>query len=90
MHLLFTCPTTRHEDASGERKYSSYSFLTSALDRVSDQRHARLLFPSVTRWIGGWVGSSPGLDTEARGKTVSSLQGIESRPAGRPVRSQKY
>jgi hypothetical protein len=30
----------RHADAKGERKYSSYSFLTSALHgRVSGQRH---------------------------------------------------
>jgi hypothetical protein len=27
-----TCPATRHGGAWGERKYSSYSFLTSALD----------------------------------------------------------
>jgi hypothetical protein len=26
------CPTTRHEGAWGERRYSSYSFSTSALD----------------------------------------------------------
>jgi hypothetical protein len=32
-------PTTGHADASGER-YSSYSFLTSALDGVGGQRHA--------------------------------------------------
>jgi hypothetical protein len=27
-----SCPATRHEGAWGERRYSSYSFLTSALD----------------------------------------------------------
>jgi hypothetical protein len=26
------CPATRHEDAWGQRRYSSYSFLTSTLD----------------------------------------------------------
>jgi hypothetical protein len=31
---------TRHGSAWVERRYSSYSFLTSALDRVSGQRHA--------------------------------------------------
>jgi hypothetical protein len=30
----------RHESAKGESSYSSYSFLTSALDGVSGQRHA--------------------------------------------------
>jgi hypothetical protein len=30
----------RHSGHKGERKYSSYSFLTSALDRVSGQHHA--------------------------------------------------
>jgi hypothetical protein len=34
------CPTTRHEGAWGERRYSSCLFLTSTLDCVSDQRHA--------------------------------------------------
>jgi hypothetical protein len=27
-----SCPTTRHGGRWGERRYSSYSFLTSALD----------------------------------------------------------
>jgi hypothetical protein len=30
----------RHVGAKGDRKYSSYSFLISALDGVSSQRHA--------------------------------------------------
>jgi hypothetical protein len=33
-------PTTRHVAACGERRYSSYSFTTSALDGVSGLRHA--------------------------------------------------
>jgi hypothetical protein len=33
-------PATRHGGAWGERRYSSYSFTTSALDGVSGQRHA--------------------------------------------------
>jgi hypothetical protein len=41
-----SCPATRHAEAKGERKYSSYSFFTSALDGVSDHRHApAALFP---------------------------------------------
>jgi hypothetical protein len=42
----------------GGRRYSSYSFLTSALDGVSDQRHApTVLYPREsipgTHLIGG-------------------------------------
>jgi hypothetical protein len=35
-----SCPATRHRGAKGERRYSFYSFLSLALDRVSGQRHA--------------------------------------------------
>jgi len=41
-----------------------------------------------TRWIGGWVGVRAGLDTEARGKIISPLPGIEPRSPGGAVRSQ--
>jgi hypothetical protein len=34
------------------------------------------------------VGPRAGLDTEARGKIISPLPGIESRSPGRPARSQ--
>jgi hypothetical protein len=60
----------RHEGDKGERKYSSYSFLTSALDGVSGQRHApasiypRKTTPS-THLIGGSVGLRADLDTQA-------------------------
>jgi hypothetical protein len=63
----------RPASAKGERKYSSYSSLTSALDGVSGQRHApaalypRELIPS-SHWIRGWVGLRTGLDTQAREK----------------------
>jgi hypothetical protein len=37
---------SRHEGAKGERTYNSYSCLTSALEGVSDQRHAStVLYP---------------------------------------------
>jgi hypothetical protein len=67
----------RHSGAKGERRYSSYSFLTSALDRVSGQRYASAaVYPGKmapgTHWIGGWVGPRAGLDTEARGKIFES------------------
>jgi hypothetical protein len=41
-----------------------------------------------THCIGGWVGPRAGLDTEARGKTLLPLPGIERRSPGRPVCSQ--
>jgi hypothetical protein len=70
--------------------YSSYSFLTLALDGVSGQRHApAALYPRertlVTHWIGGWMGLRAGLDTEAREKILCLCRG--SKP-GRPICSQ--
>jgi hypothetical protein len=41
-----------------------------------------------THCTGGWVGPRAGLDTEARGKILSPLQGIEPRSPGRPPHSQ--
>jgi hypothetical protein len=66
--------------AQGERKYSSYSFTTLALDEVSGQRHApAALYPGErtpgTHCTEGWVGSRAGLDTEARGKVSCSCRG---------------
>jgi hypothetical protein len=70
----------RHAGAKGERKYSSYSFLTSALDGESGQRHASTaLYPRErtpdTYWIGGWMGLRAGLNTEARGKVLFLCRG---------------
>jgi hypothetical protein len=42
----------------------------------------------ITHCTGGWVGHRAGLDTEARGKILSPLPGIEPRSPGRPARSQ--
>jgi hypothetical protein len=83
-------PATRHGGAWRERRYSSYSFLTSALDGVSGQRHApAALCPGErtpgTHCTGGWVGLTVGLDTEVRGKILCPYRG--SNP-DRPVRSQ--
>jgi hypothetical protein len=56
-----------HTGDKGETKYSSYSFLTLALDGVSVSNMPWLCFtpgkrtPS-THWIGGWVGVRDGLD----------------------------
>jgi hypothetical protein len=66
-----------------ERKYSSYSFLTSALGGVSGQRHAQAaLCPGertpITHCTGGWVGLRAGLNTGSR-KNPLPLPGIEPR-----------
>jgi hypothetical protein len=78
----------------GERRYSSYSFITSALDRGewSASRSGRVLPPGKwtpgTHCTGAWVGPRAGLDTEATGKILSPLPGIEPRSPGSPARSQ--
>jgi hypothetical protein len=68
-------------EAQGERRYSSYSFMTSALDGVSGQRHSSAAFyprrkdlrHPLDRKLGG---PRADLDTEARGKILSPLLGI--------------
>jgi hypothetical protein len=66
---------------------SSSSFLASALDGVSGQRHASATLHPLERTcahrIGGWVDFGAGLDTETRGKILCK----GSNP-GRPVCSQ--
>jgi hypothetical protein len=63
----------------GERRYSSYSFMTSALDEGewSASRTGGALLPGKgppgTHWTGGWVGPKAGLDTEDRGKIYSKI-----------------
>jgi hypothetical protein len=60
----------------GERKYSSYSFPTSALDggKWSASGPGSALPPGErtpgTHCTGDWVGPRAGLDTEARGKIL--------------------
>jgi hypothetical protein len=77
-------PTTLHQ---GGRKYSSYSFLTSALD--GDEWSASrpgcalpLRKTPGTHWIAGWVGLRAGVDRQARGNVLCPCRG--SNP-GRPV-----
>jgi hypothetical protein len=82
----------RHAEAKGERRYSSYSFFTSALDggEWSASRPCRT-YPSPparilgTQWIKGWVGLRAGLDTEVRVKVLWFWR--RSNP-GRPVCGQ--
>jgi hypothetical protein len=76
-----SCPATRHGSAWGERRYSSYSFLTSALDggEWSASRPGRALPPVKgtpgTHWTGGWVGPRAGLDAETRRKILCLCKG---------------
>jgi hypothetical protein len=60
---------------------------------MSGQRHAPAAFyPQEripgTHCTGGWVDPRAGPDTEARGKILSPLPGMELRSPGRPSRSQ--
>jgi hypothetical protein len=72
----------------GERRYSSYSFSTSALGggEWSASRPGRAFTPGErtpgTHWTGGWVGLRAGLDAEDRGKILCPCRG--SNP-DRPV-----
>jgi hypothetical protein len=73
----------------GEKRYSSYSFTTSALDVASGQRHApATLYPPITiAQEAGWA-PEPVWTHRLRGKTLLPLPGIEPRSPGRPVCSQ--
>jgi hypothetical protein len=80
-------------EVKGDRRYSSYSFMTSSLDGVSGQRQAPASIYSRERTLGthctgSLVSPRAGLDTEVRGKILLPLPEIEPRMSGRPVRSQ--
>jgi hypothetical protein len=86
---------TRHGGAWVERRYSSYSFSTFALDGMSGQRHAPAAlysrgkdprYPLYRRLSG------PQSRSGHRGcrKNLLSLLGIEPRSPGRPTRSQGF
>jgi hypothetical protein len=90
--LLKSSPTTRHGGAWGEKRYSSYSFTTSALDggEWSASRPGRDFTPGErtpgTHCTGGWVGPRAGLETEARGKILCPCRGSNpDRPFVQPV-----
>jgi hypothetical protein len=65
----------------GERRYSSYSFSTSALDRDEwpASRPGRAFTPDErtpgTHCTGCWVGLRAGLDTEDKGKILCPRRG---------------
>jgi hypothetical protein len=99
MNLFIDCvkakvaPLHATEALLGERKYSSYSFSTSALDggEWSALRPGRALAPgkeTPVSIVHCWVGPRAGLDTEARGKILSPLPGIEPQSSGHSARSQ--
>jgi hypothetical protein len=81
-----SCPTTRHEGVKGWREEVQ---LLLILDLGSRWRWVVSVTPRPrftpgertpgTHCTGGWVGPRAGLDTEARGKILSSLPGIEPR-----------
>jgi hypothetical protein len=82
----------RHGGDWGERRYSSYSFTTSALDggEWSASRPGRAFTPGErttgTHRTGGWVGLRSGLDTEDRGKILCPRRGSNpDRPVVQPV-----
>jgi hypothetical protein len=82
-------PLHAMEAFGGERKYSSYSFTTSALDGVEWSASPRPRFSPGERTpryhcTGDSVRSTAGLDREARGKILSPLPRIEPRSPGRP------
>jgi hypothetical protein len=68
----------------GEMRYSSYSFMTSALMGVSGQHHASdVLYlqekdPPSTYWTGGWVDIRAGVDTVARVKVLCLCWGMSA------------
>jgi hypothetical protein len=76
----------------GERRCSSYSFTTSALDggESSASRPGRDFTPGErtpgTQCTGGWVGPRAGLDTEVIGKILCPRRGSNpDRPVVQPV-----
>jgi hypothetical protein len=88
IHALFSSLASKAMEALAGRRYSSYSFLTSALDGGdwSASRPGRALPPGKgppgTHWTGGYVGPRAGMDTEDRGKILRPCRG--SNP-DRPV-----
>jgi hypothetical protein len=85
-------PLHAMEALEGERRYSSYSVSTSALDggEWSASRPGRAFTPGErtpsTHCTGGWVGPRAGLDTEVRGKILCPHRGSNpDRPVVQPI-----
>jgi hypothetical protein len=91
LHTQSVSFATLHGGRWGGR-YSSYSFLTSALDggEWSASRPGRDLPPGErtpgTHWIGGWVGLRACLDAGARRKILCPYRGSNlDRPVVQPL-----
>jgi hypothetical protein len=73
-----SCPTTCHRGAWGERRYSSYSFLTSALDGCEQSAsHPSSALP---------LGKGPPVPTEQEAGWAPEpvwMQGLEEKPSAR-------
>jgi hypothetical protein len=92
--LLLRSVPACHKGACGERKYSSYSFWTSALDggewlaSSPDRALASGKGPPVPIvQEAGWA-PEPVWTQRIEEKTLSPVPGIEPRSPGRPARSQ--
>jgi hypothetical protein len=83
LYLKLNVSRYSHAGDKGESIYSFYSFLTSALNSVSGQRHAPAAHRPRTHWKGGLVGHRAGLDTEVGGKILCLCRG--SNPSGQSV-----
>jgi hypothetical protein len=72
-------PQHMYEGTEGERMYSSYSFMTSALegDEGSVSWPGHILPPEErtpsTHCTGGWVGPRAGLDTEGKQDSLNIM-----------------
>jgi hypothetical protein len=81
-------PTTRHEGTWPERRYSSYSFLATALDgdEWSASRNDRAL--ALGKGPPVPIGKEAGLASELVWTQRLPQPGIEPRSTGRPFHSQ--
>jgi hypothetical protein len=81
---------THYAGAKGDRSYSFYLLLTSAIDGVSGQHYVPAVLyqrekKDIIHGIRDWVGQKADLGTEARGKIGCLCRGSNT---GRPVCSQ--
>jgi hypothetical protein len=93
VHVKQSSPTTHLRRLKGERRYSSYSFLTSALDggELSASRPGRALStdkgpPVPIVQEAGWAPEP--VWTQRLEKNLLPLSEIKPRSPGRPVSSQ--
>jgi hypothetical protein len=90
--LIKRCPATRHGGTWGERRYSSYSYLTSAtrwgwvVSVTPRPRFTPGERSPGTHWIGGWVDPRAALDVGAKRKVLCPCRGSNlDHPIVQPV-----